>query len=805
MAAKFNLIHTNFTAGELSPRMVGRVDVARYNNGAKTLENVLVLIHGGAMRRPGKLFVAPARYAAKQSRLIPYVFSVDQAYQLEFGEGYVRFFDDDGAVITETPVVVSGVTQANPAAVTAVAHGYATGNTVYLDGVGGMAQINGGPYVITVTGANTFTLNGINSTSFGAYTAGGSSERVYEIANPYTEAQLHEVDFVQRADTLFLFHGDIPTQRLQRFANANWRLQPAPWITEPFDELGERPNTTLTLASLGVGAGVNVTSGAAAFMAGDVGRTIEAGGGLATITGYTSTTQVTVTITSAFPSLTFIASAWLLNQSPQVTCTPSGVGTIGSTITLTLSAAGWRPGDVGKHVVIDGGLVKLTTITSDVLADGEVRVVLDAAIAAEASSWALCRSMWGAEFGYPRTGSIHQQRLHLAGSPGFPQDGWFSRLAEYYDFEISTDADSAYNYRIDSDQANPIRHLASIRALVALTYGGEFTLSGGGDPITPTTLDIQNQSAFGCGVPAPVRIGNELLVVCPSIDEETGLTRDEIRAMSADRFDSSNYAAPDVSALAEHVTAGGIVDMDAQKNMLWAVRADGQMVTLRLDRDNDVVASSRQITDGSYESVSVIPRPSGARDVWAIVRRSIGGNDVRYVERFVAGVFMDSAVRGTTGVATATWGGGKHLIGKTVAVRADGVLQADAVVDANGEITLARTALAVEFGLPFVPKVELMTAEVQGPAGSVQGLMMRTPEVTLLVKDTVGASVNGKPVQFRQFGPDVLDLPIEPFSGQKRVELLGLGERGKSDIVITQPQAAPFHLLAVIRQFSVST
>lgn len=98
------LIHTqtNFTAGELSPRMKGRGDVARYQNGAETIENGIVVVHGGVMRRPGFRFLAPAKHAGRRCRLIRYVFSVDQAYVLELGHLYVRVFDGaTGAVILD--------------------------------------------------------------------------------------------------------------------------------------------------------------------------------------------------------------------------------------------------------------------------------------------------------------------------------------------------------------------------------------------------------------------------------------------------------------------------------------------------------------------------------------------------------------------------------------------------------------------------------------------------------------------------------------------------------------------------------
>lgn len=60
--ARASIIQTNFTSGELSPRVaLGRMDVAKYANGCKTLENCIVTIQGGAMRRPGTRFIGEVK------------------------------------------------------------------------------------------------------------------------------------------------------------------------------------------------------------------------------------------------------------------------------------------------------------------------------------------------------------------------------------------------------------------------------------------------------------------------------------------------------------------------------------------------------------------------------------------------------------------------------------------------------------------------------------------------------------------------------------------------------------------------
>jgi len=79
----------------------------------------------------------------------------------------------------ETATTVTGASQANPCQITDVAHPYSTGDEVYLDSLGGMTQLNGRTFVITKTGANTYTLDGEDSTAHTAYTAGGTAARPY--------------------------------------------------------------------------------------------------------------------------------------------------------------------------------------------------------------------------------------------------------------------------------------------------------------------------------------------------------------------------------------------------------------------------------------------------------------------------------------------------------------------------------------------------------------------------------------------------------------------------------------------------
>ena len=309
----------SFTAGELSSSMEGRTDFAKYFNGATNIENFVVMPHGPITRRPGTYFVSEIKTSANKTRLIPFTFSTEQTYILEFGNQYIRFFKDDGQIV-EANKTITGITAANPAVVTSSSHGYNNGDFVTISSVVGMTEVNGKTFKVADKTTNTFELqdvdgNDINSSGYTAYSSAGVANRIYQITTNYTTAQLFDLKFAQSADVMYICHPSHEASKLSRTGHTSWTLSEVDFAeTGPYMDANTTA-TTLTPASSGTGTGVNITASSTTGINGgngwqttDVGRILKFNSGEAVITARTNTTVVVCTITKAFTNTDATAS-----------------------------------------------------------------------------------------------------------------------------------------------------------------------------------------------------------------------------------------------------------------------------------------------------------------------------------------------------------------------------------------------------------------------------------------------------------------------------------------------------------------
>lgn len=109
--------------------------------------------------------------------LVPYSMGVNAGSYANEARGSITGPDGISAAAwhTGSARTISGITRANPAVVTSAGHGFSNGDTVYIRNVNGMTQVNNGVFTVANAAANTFQLQGVNSSSYNSYSSGGTA------------------------------------------------------------------------------------------------------------------------------------------------------------------------------------------------------------------------------------------------------------------------------------------------------------------------------------------------------------------------------------------------------------------------------------------------------------------------------------------------------------------------------------------------------------------------------------------------------------------------------------------------------
>lgn len=100
--SKLITFQSDFTAGEVSPKLLARTDLKAYDNALKTMINAYPMTHGGAKRRPGTIYIGEVAASTETVRLIPFIYSKTTSFVLVFNNGKIQFIRD-GAFIMSGP------------------------------------------------------------------------------------------------------------------------------------------------------------------------------------------------------------------------------------------------------------------------------------------------------------------------------------------------------------------------------------------------------------------------------------------------------------------------------------------------------------------------------------------------------------------------------------------------------------------------------------------------------------------------------------------------------------------------------
>jgi len=673
----------SFAGGEITPELYGRLDLAKYQTGLAKALNFLILPHGPAARRSGFGFVNEAFDSTQAVRLIPFAFSATQTVVLEFGHQYIRFFVN-GSTLLEANVAIASIV--GNTVNTTGAHGFSTGDWVFI-----LNRF----FKVTVVDADTFTTTDLWNVAASPTPSASVCARVYKIASPYAAADLFDLHYTQNSDVITLVHPGYGARELKRLGATNWTLTSVsftPTIAAPTS-----PAVVVTQRDTG-------TTGDRSY-------------------DYVVTAIASDGVSESVASAVATSGAQNLSQFSNFN-TISWTGSAGAARYFVYRKRGGVFGYIGQST-------GLSMVDDNILPD---------VTRAPPSTQTLLNS---AASEYPAAATYFEQRRWFAGTTNNPQGVYATRSGTESNMAASvpTQDDDALEFRIASRQQNAIRHLVPLADLIALTVGGEFRIFADNAPsIVPSTLSIKPQGNSGANNVQPALASSSILYV-----QSQG---SRIREL-AYNWQQSSYASIDISIMAPHLFNGyTITDLAyarAPVPVLAAARSDGALLTMTYVPEQQVYGwSQNTTTNGVFESACVVSE--GNEDVlYALVRRTVNGRSVRYIERQRSRLFTDQADAffvdsGLTydSTPTTSLSGLWHLEGQTVSILADGAVHPSKTVS-SGAVTLDYAASVVHIGLGYnsdlvtLPSVlEATAAGGQGLTKNVNGVRMRVTQSSIV-------------------------------------------------------------------------
>lgn len=766
----------SFAGGEITPELYGRIDLVKFQTGLAHCENVMVLPHGPATRRPGFEYILQAK-RTDSVRLIPFSFNTEQTYTLEVGNFYMRFHTNRATVL-EAAVSVTSISQGNPGVVTYSGTDPAEGAWVFFAGVSGMTEVNGRFLVATNvnTTANTFELcdlrgNIFDTTSYSAGT-GGTMQSVYEIATPYTAAQVFDLNFTQDADVMTLVHRSHPPKILTRTSA-----------------------TTFTLTDVSFNSSISAPTGLTVVQGGTPSVSLPLAYKVTAVAE--DTFEESDASDADFVSLDLTTAAGTGLQTAlygKVTWDPPPAGETITRYNIYKAISDGAGNEVGVYGFI-GQTETLEFRDYQILPDYSVTppVSIDPFVDGDT---------------YPSAVSYFEQRKAFGGTNSQPQNYWLTRSGTESSISRSlpTLADDAILGRIVASQVNEIRHFVPLNELLVLTVGGEWALgSSDSGALTPLTLRVRTQSYQGASKVVPQVTGTAVLYV-----QAAGSRVHEL----AYSWENTSYKSADISLMAPHlVDEHTIVDMAftrAPDQILWCIRDDGVLLGCTYVPDHQVIGWHQHTTDGNFKSISVVVEDDEYVP-YVVIERTIDGDTVQNIERMHDRHFSELADwfgvdSGLTyeGVAADTFTGLWHLEGKTVHVLGDGAVFPPQVV-VNGSITISTEVTKAHIGLSAVPLVKLLPMSFQA-ADHGHGLAKNPGNAYLRINKSSGV----------QIGPDLDNLityPQRTTEGygsppdmvSEEIQILISEDWGQDgDVWITQDAPLPLTLTAISLEVEVS-
>ena len=661
--ARANAFVPAFNAGEFSPRMAARVDLAQYHFAGETFENLILLQQGGFMRRPGTRYVNAVKTESLKSRLLSFVFSTVQAYAIEAGNNYFRFYKDLGQIVVadtdaaisngdftsniagwtdrsgvlELPfyaetgtftagLVVTGATSLANGTILSVNKGVldsGTAGTLTLTGATGTFQ-DGEAITDTGTGAATtdFTTLGGTAAAISHDSADGRlnldgltddyawAEQAVATTATGTEHVLRfRVPGVQ-GDKIQLRIGTTPTGNdiaEDKELGAGWHAYPFTPTASPFHVQFRATGKTIQIDD------VSLADNAAA----------------AVTTPY-ATTDLDAIKYAQTADIMYLASpdhkprrllrwghaGWSLEEvdfndgpwgSVNVTATkltPGATTGLGVAITADSTVGindgrGFLASDVGRLLRIDHSGAWGWAVIAVVNSTVSVTADIRRDFGAVTPIDQWRLGAWSDTTGWPRAVTFYESRSAWAGTRQQPQTVWMSQSGDFQNMQ----PDDGASLVADDDAIARTIASQTVNAILWMLPAGKLVAGTTANQLVlRSTLDDEPITPVNFSVkPQTTRASADIGAI--AIDEAAIFAQRGKRRLLAFGFNQGGYRAFDLTVFAEHVTRGDIAELAYQEephSIVWVLRADGVLAALTYRPEQEVIGWSRHIVGGAF-------------------------------------------------------------------------------------------------------------------------------------------------------------------------------------------------------------
>ena len=537
-----NIPLLTFNSGELSPLIDARSDLSKYPAGCRILENFIPRIYGPIEKRPGTIFVHEAKLSPLGIRLIPFIFNSEIAYMCEFGELYARFY---------------------------------FGKAILLDVL----------------------------------------RTVVEITTPYSITDLQDVQYKQLADTMWMVHRDFAQRKLTRTDPYTFSLDTIVFTKGPFrlrNDFLNDDDITMQCDVTAVDARGLLTASGDVFVAGHVGAlfkltypTAETAINFTKTTTQTGHDDQTLNVKGLFRFRTQgrwigtvklqrrensdLSTDWedfrtvtSRNAFNDIFTDTETEDNVEFRINVTSHTSGPITVELENKESLTKGIVRIDIVNSPREAD--ITVITELVIA-DTTTYKWSEGAWSAYRGFPEALTFFEDRCVYARD----REVWFSKTGDYENFE--EDVKDADSFVIPLTTTNEAKWIEALDSLILGTSGNEFRIFANklDTPLAPTNWTERQHSEYGSAAIQALKV-NEVILFIDFVNRK-------IREFTWNEIDQK-YSAPDLTALAEHITKTGITVYCHQKNpdsIVWCKRRDGIVPAMVYEREQDIVAWARHL------------------------------------------------------------------------------------------------------------------------------------------------------------------------------------------------------------------